>query len=154
MTREPPPPVLDSARVIAYAFVGDIPYRKWSALYVGEKLLEHVPRLAICVNLGKDVGSLLFHCDDEWTVLGTSGAETVEAAKQRAEKNYPGVSSRWVEVNVSLEDALRYYDAQTDGLKCSFCGKRPFELDGWFEGNHAAICRSCVEKYYDAFQKP
>jgi hypothetical protein len=153
VTREPPPPVLHSARVLSYAFVDDIPYRRWGALYVDGQLLEHVPRLAICVNLGKDIGPLLYHCDDQWNVLGTSGAETLEATKNHAERNYPGVAARWVDVNTSLEDALRYYDEETGGLKCSFCGRRPFELEAWIKGADATICRECVEKYYRDFQR-
>jgi hypothetical protein len=134
--------------------VDDIPYRKWGALYSGDRLVEHVPCLAICVNLGKDIGPLLLHCDDEWQVLGTSGAATVEAVKEIAERNYPGVSSRWVEINTSIADGLRYYDEQTGGLKCSFCGRRPFDLQGWVEGQQAAICRECIETYYRGFNDP
>jgi hypothetical protein len=153
--RNPPPPVIDSARVVSYAFVDDIPYRKWGALYRGDQLVEHVPRLAICLNLGKDIGPLLFHCDEDWTSLGTSGAKTIAEVKERAEKNYPGVASRWVDLNTSVEDALNYYDEQIESLKCSFCGKRPFEIEGgWVEGTKAAICRECIEKYYRAFQEP
>jgi hypothetical protein len=149
----PPPPVISSARVLAYALVADIPYRKWGALYSGDKLIEHAPCLAICVNLGKDIGPLLFHCDEHWQVLGTSGAPTVGAVKERAERNYPGVSSRWIEVNTSIEEAVRYYAEQTGDMKCSFCGRRPYEVDGLVEGNRAAICRECVETYYHAFQE-
>jgi hypothetical protein len=139
---------------MSYAFVDDIPYRKWGALYHGEQLIEHVPCLAICINLGKDIGPLLFHCDDEWNTLGTSGAKTIPEVKEHAERNYPGVSARWVDLNTSVEDALRYYDEQIEGLKCSFCGKRPFEIEGgWVEGTEAVICRECVEKYYEAFQE-
>jgi ClpX C4-type zinc finger len=152
MAHEPPPPVIDSARVLSYAFVDDIPYRKWGALYVDGKLLEQVPCLAVCTNLGKDSGPVLFHCDAEWNVLGTSGADTVEGVKERAEKNYPGVASRWVDINTSVEDALRYYDEETGGLKCSFCGKRAFDVEGWVEGNGAVICRGCIETYYRDFQ--
>ncbi len=140
---------------MSYAFVDDIPYRKWGALYRGEQLVEHVPGLAICINLGKDIGPLLFHCDDAWSTLGTSGAKTIAEVKERAEKNYPGVSARWVDLNTGVEDALKYYDEQINGLACSFCGKRPFEIEGgWVEGTKAAICRECVEKYYQAFQGP
>jgi hypothetical protein len=110
MTETPPPPVIASARVISYAFVDDIPYRRWGKLYVGDTLLETVPRLAICRNLGKDIGLLLFHCDEDWEVLGTSGGDSLEAAKEEAEHNYPGVAARWVDVNTSIEDALRFYD--------------------------------------------
>jgi len=53
--RTPPPPVLVSARVVAYAYVDDVPYKKWGALYAGDTLIEAVPHLAIAINLGKDV---------------------------------------------------------------------------------------------------
>ena len=49
---------------------------------------------------------MLFHCDERWQVIVTSGAETVEAIKARAEKNYPGVSARWIDLNVSPEEVL------------------------------------------------
>lgn len=153
--RKPTPPVIESARVISYAFVDDIPYRKWGVLYVDGKLLEHVPRVAVCINLAKDIGPMLFHCDRDWNALGVSGGATVAEAKERAEKNYPGVAARWVDVNTTAEDALKYYDEETGCLKCSFCGKRPFEIEGgWVEGNGAAICRACIETYYRTFQEP
>ena len=153
MSRTPPPPVLHSARVISYAFVDDIEYRRWGALIVGDKVIEKVPRLAICINLGEDIGPLLFHCDEEWEVLGTSGAETIDAVKQRAEKNYPGVSARWVDINTSVEEALRYYDEDTGGACCSFCRKRPFEVDSWIEGEDATICKTCVEEFHRHFSE-
>ena len=112
MKRHPPPPVIDSSRVLSYAFVDDISYRRAGALYVDDQLLEHVPRLAICTDLGEDIGPLLVHCDEEWRVLGTTSAETVDAIKQCAERTYPGVAARWVDVNVTTEDALKHYDAE------------------------------------------
>jgi hypothetical protein len=148
----PPPLVIDSARVLSYAFVDDIPYRRHGRLYVDGKLLEAVPCLAIVVNLGKDIGPMLFHCDEEWNALGTSGNGSVAAIKDDAEHNYPGVAARWVDINTSVEDALRYYDAQHGSLACDYCGKRPFELNGWIEGRNSIICRVCVEANYHAFQ--
>jgi hypothetical protein len=152
MKRVPPPPVIDSARVLAYAFVDDIPYRRTGSFFVDGKLLEEVPCLAIAQNLGEDIGPLIFHCDEDWNALGTSGAATIEDVRRDAERNYPGVSARWVETNVSIEDALAYYDSETGGQKCSFCGKRPFEVNGWVEGPAAIICRGCVEEFYRDFQ--
>jgi hypothetical protein len=151
--RTPPPPVLDSARVVAYAYVDDIPYKKWGALYSGETLIEAVPCLAIAVNLGKDIGPLLFHCDSTWEVLGTSGGPTIDATKLRAERNYPGVATRWVELNTTVEEALRHYDEMSGALRCSFCGKRPFEITGLVEGKGVAICRGCVEDFYQGFHE-
>ena len=147
--------MINSARVVSYARVDDIPYRRHGRLFVGERLLEAVPRLAIVINLGKGIGPpMLFHCDDEWNCLGTSGAESVTAVKAHAEKNYPGVSARWVDINTSIEDALRYYDEQTGSLSCNFCGKRPFETEGWVEGRAANICRACIETYYRDLHEP
>jgi hypothetical protein len=154
VSRSPPPPVIDSARVIAYAFVDDIAYRKSGSLFVNGELLEKVPRLAICINLGEDIGPMLFHCDEQWIALGTSGAGSVDEVKSDAEKNYPGVSARWIDLNTSAEDALRYYDSETGGKKCSFCGKRPFEVEGWVEGKNAIICRGCIESFHHDLQDP
>ena len=154
LTNRPPPPVIHSTRVLFYAFVDDIAYRKWGALYSGDVLVEKVPRLAICINLGKNIGPLLFHCDEEWNVLGASGAETVDEVKSRAEKNYPGVGSRWIDPHVTVEQALSHYDEETGGWKCMFCGKRPFDVTGMVGDPGKAICRGCVEEFYRAFQEP
>ena len=96
---------------------------------------------------------MLFHCDERWQVIVTSGAETVEAIKARAEKNYPGVSARWIDLNVSPEEVLHHYDEQSGGLECSFCGRRPFELEGLVEGSGVAICRVCIEDFHRAFHE-
>ena len=152
--RQPPPPVIDSARILAYAFVDDLAYRQWGKLFVGGRPVEKVPRLAIAVNLGKDIGPLLLHCDEAWNVIATSGADSVEAVKARAERNYPGISARWVDTNISLEEALRYYDEEWPGLMCSFWCKRPFEVEGVVEGPGVAICRACVEDCYQIFHPP
>jgi hypothetical protein len=151
MNNVAPPPVIDSSRVLAYAAVDDLPYRRWGLLLVSGKPLEHVPRLAICANLGKDLGILLFHCDERWNVLGTIGGTSVEDAKVRAEKNYPGVAARWVDVGTTVEQALAYYDEQTGGEKCSFCGKRAFDVESWIGSSSVIICRGCVEEFYAEF---
>lgn len=153
MPKNPPPPVIDSARVLSYALVDDIPYRQHGRLYVGDELLEAVPRLAIVLNLSKDIGPMLFHCDYQWNALGTSGAGSVAEVKDLAEKNYPGVSTRWIDINTSVEDALRYYDEQTGLALCNFCGKRPFETEGWVEGRAAHICQTCIDSYYKEFHE-
>jgi len=154
MNRRPPPPVLDSTRVVAYAFVDDIPYRRAGSLFVDGILLEHVPCLAISFSLGQNLGAMLLHCDSEWNVLGTSGTTTVEDTKKKAEENYPGVASRWINLNTSVEAALEYYDSMWGGLQCSFCGRRPFEFEhGCVEGKAAVICGECIETYYRELHK-
>jgi hypothetical protein len=135
--------------VIAYAIVGeDIPYTERNPIFVDGKLLGRVPRLAICENLGGEMGVLLFHCANDWSVLAASGGSTVEEEKRRAESNYPGVTALWAHLDTSREEALAYYDETTEGLKCSFCGKRPFEVSGLVTGLHASICRDCVTNFH------
>jgi hypothetical protein len=149
--RNPPPPVIDAARVVSYAFVDDIPYCHAGSLFTDEAMVAQVPRLAIAVGLAQP-GPLVFHCDEDWISLAISDAESVEEAKQAIERNYPGVSERWIETNVTIEEALAYYDSETAGLKCSFCGKRPFQVEGLIEAPSATICRNCVEEFYCDFQ--
>lgn len=145
MKLHPPPPVLYSARVLTFAFVDDIPYRRWGSLYVGGELLEAVPCLAIATSLEDSLSPMLFYCDQEWNVLGATGGTTLEALQERAERNYPGAALRWVVLNTSVEAALAFLDAESGGAKCTACGKRPFELDGWVEENDAIICLGCIE---------
>ena len=147
-----PPPVLDSARVLHYAIVDkSIVFQDRTRLYVGGILLGRVPRLAICANLGEDIGTLLFHCDNKWRVLGTSGGATVAETKQLAERNYPGIGKKWVKLGTTRKAALAYYDSIEGRHICSFCGKRPFQVQGFVQGRRAIICRGCVELYHQAF---
>lgn len=152
MKRSPPPPVIDAARVVAYAFVDDIPYLPAGARILAGEGVDQAPRLAIAVRLSSPPGPVVFHCDEEWISMGASTAESIERAKQDAECNYPGVGNRWIDTNVTVEEALAFYDSETAGLKCSFCGRRPFEVEGLIEGPQATICRACVEEFYCDFQ--
>ena len=86
-------------------------------------------------------------------MLGVSGHESIEDAKHRAELSYPGISRHWKDRNVTLEEALHYYDDHFQGFICSFCGKRPYEHEGLVRGSGVQICRSCVEKFYAVFNK-
>jgi len=148
----PPPPVISSARVLHYAIVDkSIVFRDRTRLYVGGVLLGRVPRLAICANLGEDIGTLLFHCNSKWEVLGTSGGASVAETKEHAEHNYPGIRKKWVKLGTTRKAALAYYDSIEGRRICSFCGKRPFEVEGLVEGRRATICRGCVELYHEAF---
>ncbi len=107
MKANAPPPVIDLGRVIAYAIVDDDV--KWTGrqrLYVNDDLLGVVPRLAICQQVvGELKDYLLFHCNEDWGNLGTTGAKTVEAVKANAERWYSGISSKWIHTEVSVEDA-------------------------------------------------
>jgi hypothetical protein len=133
---------------MAYAHIdSSILFQGTTRLYVGGNLLGRVPALAICENLGPQPDILLFHCDDDWNVLGSSGAETIDGAIQLAERNYPGLTPRWVSLDNPVAAALAYFD-EVFGGRCSFCGKRPFEVTGLIQSENAAICRNCVETFF------
>ncbi len=97
----PPPHEIDSVHISAYAAIDD--KMKWTGqsggptVYVGGKLLERVPRLAIGLNYdGHDY--MLLYCNKHWETLAAGGYPSLEHAKARAEREYPGVASRWVSV--------------------------------------------------------
>lgn len=90
-----PPPIIDSAQVLLYALVDDsVKYTGRAYVVVEDKIIDPVPRLAICRNLYDD-DILLLHCDDEWNVLGAGGYGTVEKARARAETAYKGIDGKW-----------------------------------------------------------
>jgi hypothetical protein len=79
---------------------------------------------------------------------------TLDEAKLRAGRNYPGVAKRWIDLNTTVDEALRYYDETSGALRRSFCGKRSFEITGHVEGKGVAICRGCVGDFYQGFREP
>lgn len=150
-----PPPVLDMARVIAYAMV--TPEVEWTGkqkLFVDGELLGAVPQLAICQNLsGPLTDFLLFHCDEDWRVLGVSGAPSLEEVKAIAERGYKGISSLWVDSGVSKEAAEKYIRSECADDVCSFCGRLPTEAAGMVRGKSATICFQCIASFQSEIQE-
>jgi hypothetical protein len=64
--------------------------------FIDGKEIGKVPCLAICKD--KDSGLFtLYYCDRHWNMLGVAtDYRSVDAAKHRAERIYPGSSNRWV----------------------------------------------------------
>jgi hypothetical protein len=139
-----PPPVLDCARVIAYAVLdGAVEFSGRSLSFVDGKEVGAVPRLAICEDLAS-LDTLLFHCAADWSVLGCSAHNSIAAAKSRAESIYHGVSNRWVDTNVSRAAAEAYLDELFEGQKCGICGKRPYQVESYVQRGAAWICDRCA----------
>jgi len=100
---QPPPAVIDGARVLEYAIVDpSVRYTGRLHLYHGDTRVGPVPRLAIGQN--PDMKELLLlHCDEHWNVLGAQiwnapgqGTVTsVDEVKARAENYYAGISAKW-----------------------------------------------------------
>jgi hypothetical protein len=101
---------------------------------------------------------LLFHCDEEWNTLGCSGHPSVTEAKQRAEQIYGGISSRWVDARISEEAAEAYLSEMFGNERCSFCGRRPDQVNYVFgkdseEADDVRICDRCVNQFHGMLPK-
>ena len=138
-----PPPVLAGCRVIEYALRDrSVKYSGRSHLFYGGKEVGPVSRLAI----GRDNerGALVLHCSRTWNVLGIARHAGIKEAKRRAERIYPGLSAKWLKTGVSKRQAKAYLDKALKGVECSFCGKRPDQIDQMVSKGNARICNVCV----------
>src|SRR4051812_12498917 len=102
-----PPPVLDMARVIAYAVVdSSVQWTGRQTLFVDGKELGPVPRLALAQNvLGDEKDILIFYCNEDWDVLACSSGDTLEQAKASAERAYRGITGKWTFTDVTEAQA-------------------------------------------------
>ena len=150
---KPPPIIAAGARVLEYAVVAKpVRFTGSLQLYVDGALLGEVPRLAICQSLDDDE-LLLFHCDDDWNVLGMqawntaegSAVSSVEDVKARVEKYYSGICSQWITHGTSVEDAIAYQEKMVGENRCSFCSRTMYDVKSLVEGKSGArICDYCI----------
>jgi hypothetical protein len=155
-----PPPIIGDARVLEYAVVGEAVFTDTLCLYVNGVRLGAVPCLAICESFDTDELSLL-HCDEEWDIKGIQAwrrsaddVSSVEEVKRRAERYYAGISSKWLKLDVSLEDAEAYKASLMVEVRCSFCKRSMFEIDSLLEGDAGVrICNNCVASFYEEMTK-
>jgi hypothetical protein len=147
-----PPPVLDMARVIAYAFVDDsVQWTGRQTLFVDGKELGPVPRLALCQNVGGNLRDIfVFHCNEEWDVVGVSGGETMEEAKTSAERAYRGITQKWIQTGVTVEEAIAWIKENVKDMSCSFCERAPGDFRQLIENKSGTVrvCNYCVEEHY------
>jgi hypothetical protein len=153
-TTNSPAPVLDCARVLAYAVVDpSVRYIERKTLFVDGQLLGQVPRLAICQNID-ETELMVFHCDDNWNVLGVAaGIYTMADAKAKVERSYQGIASKWIDTNVSVAEAEAYLREQFGNDGCSFCGRMFYQVTQFFSGANGRICDDCVRKFADLLKK-
>ena len=148
-----PPPVIDSARLLHYAALDEsVGYSGRTLLFVGGKGLGPVPCLAICDGTS-DSSVLLFHCAYDWTVLGIAEYQSIMEAKSRAEHIYPGLSARWIEANVTKQEAEQYLDELWGEERCSFCRKRGDQIEQMIVKNDTRICDSCILEFHRSLQQ-
>jgi hypothetical protein len=138
-----PPAVLTSARVTHYAIRDrTVGYTPRNSIYVGGKLLGAVPRLAIAHD-GRTY--LLMHCTRTWQVRSAFDHPSVAAAKQYAERQYPGLRTRWRSMGVTKAQAVAWSKRYWKPLACSFCGRPPYEVTFMFERKGVRLCDVCVD---------
>src|SRR5688572_969828 len=89
VTHSVPPPVIDSARVLAFANVpDDVQYTGRTHLNVGGEWIGRVANLAICRNYCKPDDILLLFCDEAWASQGCIPFASIEEARLKAEAGY------------------------------------------------------------------
>ena len=57
----------------------------------------------------------LYYCGTDWSPIGVASYDSVAAAMRRAERIYPGSSSRWIKAQFTEEDANLYLDEMPSG---------------------------------------
>jgi hypothetical protein len=144
------------ARVIEYAIVDEsVEWTGRQTIFVGGEELGPVPRLVLAQTVTGDLkDALIFHCNEEWEVLGVSGGATVEEAKARIERAYRGISSKWIDRGVSIEEAQHWIYENSDHIICHFCGRQPGEFQRIAAGKLSAICNVCVDSLYVEMHQP
>jgi hypothetical protein len=131
--------------VIAYAILDkSIPHASRAGLIVSGRKLGRVPRLAI---VRSSVEVLLLHCSSTWSVLGAAAFANADEAEQSAERAYPGVSRKWRRMRVTKQQADAFLKALWKGQECSFCQRRPDQVEKIVAGRSGArICDICIRE--------
>ncbi|MFO0810330.1 MAG: hypothetical protein U0746_17035 [Gemmataceae bacterium] len=90
-----PPKAIDGAKVIEFAGIdAEVAPTDAATHRVGGEVIGPAAGLAIAQYDGAD-SFYLFYCDPAWQTLTDTWHPTIESARQQAEFEYRGVSSRW-----------------------------------------------------------
>ena len=152
-----PPPILGDLRVLGYA---KVPATTKSVEAPGgeahpdAKLLAlgHVPNLVIAEHLDESASIELLYCGDAWQVLARRPAASADAAKALAAQRFAGIAQHWLPLQGTREEALLHYDLSNEKSRCSFCGKRAFQVALLIEGANGIVCNECVARFRRATQ--
>jgi hypothetical protein len=139
---------------MCYAIVPEkVPFVNKGRLWSGSELVPRAPRLAITQDrIAKEVN--LFFCDDHWRIVSATSDTSVQAAKQSAERFYPGLAPHWVDLDVTETDAERYMEVLRRKQGCSFCRRAPAEHGGdQIQVRRARICAACITEFYNDLQQ-
>jgi hypothetical protein len=96
MSSSDPPFLLDGARVVLHAILGEEAVRHGYSVVVGGVTLDprSVSRLVVTESL-LDQAVFLQHCNEDWETVAAGAARDVEAAKAAAAQAYEGIDIAW-----------------------------------------------------------
>jgi hypothetical protein len=111
--KQMPPPLIDSAKLLAFAYNDEeVEFTDKIDLFVGEienlKRIGEMPCLAICSNYLAPNDILLFFCNAKWESQGVIEFKSIEEAKSKAERGYPGISKKWEESPYTIDDVNKF----------------------------------------------
>jgi ClpX C4-type zinc finger len=142
--RTKPPPVLAGSRVTSYAILDkSIPYAGRGNLFANGKVLGRVPRVAIASSRGE---VSVFYCSRTWRVLCVVGCATMREARRSAERSYPGISRKWLRMRVTKHQIEAYLRMLWKGQECSFCNRRPEQVEKIVARRRLRICDICIRE--------
>ena len=115
-----------------------------------------MPRLALCQNVSGSLRDILvFHCNNEWDVLGVTGGETMDDAKASAERAYRGVTQKWIDTGVTEEGAIAWMRDNVKDMSCSFCDRAPGDFEKLIENKTGTVrvCNYCIDEHYESIHE-
>jgi hypothetical protein len=91
-----PPFLLDGARVVLHAILGDEAARRGYSFVAGGVTVDphSVSRLVVTESL-LDEAVFLLHCNDRWETVAAGAAPDAEGAKAAAAQAYEGIDIAW-----------------------------------------------------------
>jgi hypothetical protein len=91
-----PPFLLDGARVLCHAILGEQAMRRGFSFVAGGVGIDakSVSRLVVTQSL-LDGAVFLLHCNERWETVAAAGAADVETAKAAAAAAYEGIDIPW-----------------------------------------------------------
>lgn len=145
----PPLVMLAGTWTTHYALLGrGVGFNGRARIFIGDTLLGKVPRLAIARH--EDGQWWLLHCGRTWNVRTVSDHASLAEARDAAERRYPGSSTRWIRTGFTQARADAHVRRTSRGHCCSFCGRRPDQVDEQMflaPKNAARICHVCVDGF-------
>lgn len=149
MTARPPLSLQPGTWITHHATLGrGVGFNERSRIFIGDTVLGRVPRLAIAASA--EGRWWLMHCGRTWNVRTCFTYPSLADAQSAAEHRYPGSAACWRRTGYTRARAEASLVRASRGQCCSFCGRRPDQIDEQMfaaRTNAARICDACVDRF-------